>query len=73
MGLMNVSTIVLAVLFTAGCAQSDPPEPPKKQGTVFDPMVKQLDRARDVQNVIDQSAQHNRDAVDKQERGDPSQ
>jgi PBP1b-binding outer membrane lipoprotein LpoB len=71
MGLMKVSTIVMAVLFIAGCAEPQPP--PKKQGTVFDPMLKQMDRARDVQNVIDQSAQHNRDAVDKQERGDPSQ
>jgi hypothetical protein len=36
-------------------------------------MLKQKDKARDVQNVIDQSADRNRDAVDKQERGDSSQ
>jgi hypothetical protein len=71
MGSLKITTIALAVLFIAACSQPDPPPP--KQGTVLDPMLKQKDKARDVQNVIDQSADRNRDAVDKQERGDSSQ
>ena len=44
--------------------------PPEK--TVFDPLTQQLDRARDVQKTIDQSADKTRTAVDSQERGDAS-
>jgi hypothetical protein len=37
---------------------------------VFDPLTSQLDHARDVQKTIDESAERNRKAVEKQERGD---
>ena len=40
--------------------------------TVFDPLTQQLDRARDVQKTVDQSADKTRAAVDSQERGDCS-
>jgi hypothetical protein len=63
-------TMALAVLFIVGC--SDPEPPPPKIKTVFDPMTKQLDRARDVQKTIDDSADRTRKAVDEQERGDNS-
>jgi hypothetical protein len=67
MSYWKFSTPSLAVLFILGCA---PPEPPKK--TVFDPMLQQEQRARDVQNTVMDQADEARKAVDKQERGEPS-
>jgi len=67
MGLLKVTTLSLAVLFTLGCTSADPPPPQK---TVFDPLTQQLDRARDVQNTVDAQAQAARKAIDAQERGD---
>jgi hypothetical protein len=66
MSLLKITTMALALSFIMGC--SNPPPPEK---TFADPLLKQKDRARDVQQTIDQSAARNRDAVDKQERGDP--
>jgi hypothetical protein len=63
-------TLALSVLFIVAC--SDPEPPPAKTKTVFDPMTQQLDRARDVQKTIDDSAARTRKAVDEQERGDNS-
>jgi hypothetical protein len=68
MNILKISTIALSLLFIAGC--SDPPPPQK---TFLDPMLKQKQRAADLQKTLDDSAQRNRDAVDKQERGDSSQ
>lgn len=65
MSITKVSAVCLAVLCMVACA--DPP-PPKK--TVFDPLTQQLDRARDVQNTVDQNTDQTRKAVDAQERGD---
>ena len=67
MRLMRVLTVSLSVLFIASCAAPDPP-PPKK--TVFDPLTRQLDRARDVQKTVDKNAEATRNSVDSQERGD---
>jgi hypothetical protein len=66
MSLVKISTVALTVLFTVSCSSSEPP--PKK--TVFDPLTHQLDRARDVQKTIDDSAAKTRSAVEAQERGD---
>jgi PBP1b-binding outer membrane lipoprotein LpoB len=68
MNFSKISTIALSVLFIVGCSD---PQPPQK--TFADPLLKQKQRAEDVQRTIDESAQRNRDAVDKQERGDSSQ
>jgi hypothetical protein len=69
MGLQKISTLVAAVLFTAGC--SAPPSPPPAK-TVFDPLTQNLDRARDVQKTVDENAAATRKAVQAQENGDPS-
>jgi len=61
--------MALAVLFTAGCSAPEPPPPTK---TVFDPLTKQLDKAREVQRTVDDAAEKTKSAVDEQERGDPS-
>ena len=66
MSLAKVSTLSLALLFTASCAEPAPP--PKK--TVFDPLTQQLQKARDVQKTVDANAASTRKAVDAQERGD---
>ena len=69
MATVKCVTMLLSVLFIASC--SEPPEPPPpKTKTVFDPLTTQLDHARDVQKTIDESAERNRKAVEKQERGD---
>jgi hypothetical protein len=64
---------MLAFSFILGCSEkagAPPPAPPQK--TVFDPLTQQLDKARDVQNVVDQNTDNTRRDVDSQERGDSS-
>jgi hypothetical protein len=73
MGVPQTMTASLAVLFILGCSSGEssaPPPPPQK--TVFDPLTQQLDRARGVQQTVDQNAESTRKAVDEQERGDAS-
>ncbi|MGC1387108.1 MAG: hypothetical protein ACLPX1_01670 [Steroidobacteraceae bacterium] len=76
MGVFKFSALSLAASLLQGCSSGQPPAappsgaPPEK--TVFDPMTQQIDRARDVQKTVDQSADKTRAAVDSQERGDAS-
>jgi hypothetical protein len=53
--------MALAVLFTAGCSAPEPPPPTK---TVFDPLTKQLDKAREVQTTVDEAAEKTKKAAD---------
>jgi hypothetical protein len=69
-GYPKVLTIALSVLFIMSCSSGQTPEPPPPAKTVFDPLTQQLDRARDVQNTVDQNADSTRKSVDNQERGD---
>ena len=50
-------------------AASAPAVPPRSE-TVFDPLTRQLDRARDVQKTVDQNSDGTRKAIDDQDRGD---
>jgi hypothetical protein len=68
MSYWKFSTSSLAVLFILGCAAPEPP--PKK--TIFDPLLQQEQRARDVQNTVMDQAEAQRKAADKQERGEAS-
>jgi len=72
MSVPQTMTASLAVLFILGCSSGEssapPPAPPQK--TVFDPLTQQLDRARGVQQTVDQNAESTRKAVENQERGD---
>jgi hypothetical protein len=71
MGMLQISSVSLAVLFILGCAPKqsvDPPPPPAK--TVFDPLTQQLGKARDVQQAVDANAENTRKAVEAQEHGD---
>jgi hypothetical protein len=69
MSVPQTMTASLVVLFILGCSsgESSAPPPPK---TVFDPLTQQLERARGVQQTVDQNADSTRKAVENQERGD---
>jgi hypothetical protein len=71
MGVPQSVTASLAVLFILGCSSGESSAPPP-QKTVFDPLTQQLDRARGVQQTVDQNAESTRKAVENQERGDAS-
>jgi len=58
--------MALSVLFIASCSSKEPPRPPK---TVFDPLTRQIDKAREVQKTVDESAGKAQKALDDQERG----
>jgi hypothetical protein len=60
--------MALLVSFIASCSSAEPPPPPQK--TAFDPALQQLERAREVQNTVDEEAERTRKALEKQERGD---
>jgi hypothetical protein len=66
MGWLRVVTMSLSVLFITGCGAPEPP--PKK--TVFEPLLQNEERAREVQKTVDANAEATRKAVDTQERGD---
>jgi hypothetical protein len=75
MGVLKNSTASLSVLFILSCssgksADPAPPAPPAPPKTVFDPLTQQLDRARGVQQTVDQNTQSSRKAVENEERGD---
>lgn len=58
----------------AGCSSGSAPTPtptsPPPEKTVFDPLTQQIDRARDVQKTVDESAERARNAVAAEESGD---
>jgi len=59
------------VFILGGCSSgsSTPPPAPPPSPTVFDPLTHNLERAKDVQNTVDQAAARDRQAVEAQERG----
>ena len=69
MGYVKYSTMALSVLFIAACSSPEPPPPAK---TVFDPLTRQVDRAREVQKTVDENAEKTRKQIETQESGDKS-
>jgi hypothetical protein len=67
MGYVKYSTMALSVLFIAACSPPEPPPPPAK--TVFDPLTRQVDQAREVQKTVDENAEKTRKQIE-QESGD---
>jgi hypothetical protein len=68
--------VPVTVCILAGCSSGSgkppadaPPAAAPPSPTVFDPLTHNLDRAKDVQNTVDQAAARDRQAVDAQERG----
>jgi hypothetical protein len=73
MGMLERWTLLLAVLFIQACSSEQPPNAPRAPAkTVFDPLTQQMDKARGVQNTVDQNAANTQKAIDAQERGDSS-
>lgn len=73
MGVLKRWTLWLGVLFIQGCSSSSqPPDPPPPAKTVFDPLTSTLDRARAVQQTVDQNKENTQRAIEAQERGDSS-
>ena len=70
MDIMKMGILALPLAFSIGCSSGHDAVPKPPQPTVFDPLTQQEQRARDVQNTIDQSALGERRAVEAQERGD---
>jgi hypothetical protein len=66
MGYVKWSSAALTILLIAGCSAPEPP--PTK--TVFDPLTRQIDKAREVQQTVDENAARTRKEIDSQERGD---
>jgi hypothetical protein len=48
--------MMCTVLMLLGACGGDPPEPAKDQESVFDPLVGTLDRAKGVQQTVDEQA-----------------
>jgi hypothetical protein len=76
MGMLDASTMLLAVMFIQGCSSAvQPPDPPPAPAgkTVFDPLTEDLQKARGVQKTVDEQAARTRSGIDTQERGDSPQ
>jgi hypothetical protein len=73
MGVLRLSTLWLPILFIQGCSPSQPPDTTPPTKTVFDPLTQQMDKARGVQQTVDEKAEDTRKTIDSQERGDSSQ
>jgi hypothetical protein len=76
MGVLDASTMLLAVLFIQGCSsavQPPDPRPAPPERTVFDPLTHDLEKARGVQKTVDEQAERTRSGIDSQERGDSPQ
>ncbi len=72
MGVLKLSTVLLAVLSALGCASGQSSDPPPSAKTVFDPLLQTKERALGVQKTVDQDADAARKTLDAQERGDSS-
>jgi hypothetical protein len=66
MGYVKWSSAAASILLIAGCSAPEPP--PTK--TVFDPLTRQMDKAREVQQTVEENAARTRREIDSQERGD---
>jgi hypothetical protein len=71
MGVPKLPILLLAILFIQGCSPSQPPDPPAK--TVFDPLSQPINKARGVQQAVDQNAEGTQKAIESQQRGESSQ
>ncbi len=64
---VKYSTMALAVLFTASCSSQEPPPADKK---ALEDLTRPVERAREVQKVVDDGAERAHKEIDAQERGD---
>lgn len=67
---IGLSAVVLAVGLTA-CSREEPAQDQTgglAEGSVYGDQVKALDKARDVQQTLDEAATRTRESVERQER-----
>jgi hypothetical protein len=62
--------MLVPVCLLVGCGSEATPAQKSPEKTVFEPLVQQEQRARDVQKTVDRNAETTRKAVDAQERGE---
>lgn len=65
--------VIAAVLASCGGPEpseraSEPPEPPARRETVFDPLTSTIGRAQDVQETVDAQAAEQRRRIEEAER-----
>lgn len=51
---LAILPLVAILALSAACSQTPPPQPAAKQKTVFDDQLKALDKAKAVQQTVDQ-------------------
>jgi hypothetical protein len=69
--ILRVGSAAAVLLWLAGCGSADAPPPPPKpiEETVFsDVTVKPLEKARDVQNTVDEQKRATDQALQEQEQ-----
>jgi hypothetical protein len=66
MGYVKWSSAALSIMLVAGCTPAAPP--PEK--TVFDPLTREMDKAREVQKTVDENAEKTRKDIEAQEHGE---
>jgi len=68
--ILRVGSASIVVFWLAGCGSADAPPPPKPvEDTVFrDVAVKPVEKARDVQNVVDEQKRATDQALQEQEQ-----
>jgi hypothetical protein len=71
---LSKMTLLLAAVLLWSCSPGRAPAPspatPAPQKNVFDPLTRDLDRARGAQTSVDQNSAATRDAIDAAERGE---
>jgi uncharacterized protein YcfL len=70
MGMNSLPKLVLTSCLLTACSPGPDKDPAPPQKTVFDPLLQQEQRARDVQSTAADAASRARQAIDAQERGE---
>lgn len=72
MDMSKTAILGLSLALLLGCSAGKDAGPQAPRKTVFDPLIQQEQRARDVQKTVDSQARAQRRALDAEERGNAS-
>jgi hypothetical protein len=67
-----MSGLLLLSVSLAACSPNHAPAPPPPEKTVFDPLTRQLERAKQVQSTVDQNSEETRRKIEAAESGTPT-